>query len=139
MIVIQCKFCKKDFKVWPYEFKSKERKHCSKQCDLNTRKTWINDKSFKWKGNNVTLSAIHTWLKQNFGKADKCENLNCIGISKVYDWCKKKNHKYLKKRTNFIMLCRSCHRKYDMTRLKKKKAIKNLIWYKQNVTTTINN
>jgi hypothetical protein len=48
---------------------------------------------------------IHMWLKETFGEPDKCKNKDCSKIS---------THKEYKPiRSNFIMLCRSCHMKMD--------------------------
>lgn len=60
-------------------------------------------------------SALHHWLKYHFGKASKCENKECLGIGSTYEWALKKGCLYEYKRENFIELCHSCHRKYDIT------------------------
>ena len=59
--------------------------------------------------------AIHHWLSFNFGKPEICENKKCLGIGKRYEWALKKDKGYDFKRNNFIRLCASCHRKYDLT------------------------
>lgn len=56
---------------------------------------------------------IHTWLRRKYGPADKCENPTCIGKSKHFQWSLIKGFKYEKNRSNFKMLCISCHQKYD--------------------------
>lgn len=61
-------------------------------------------------------SAVHYWLKKKYGKATKCENKECKGTSTNYEWAKKKECEYEKKRENFIMLCKSCHAKQDITK-----------------------
>lgn len=40
----------------------------------------------------------------------------------------KRNLKYERNRNNFLRLCRSCHRRYDLTKDKLKQAIQNLWW-----------
>jgi len=60
------------------------------------------------------LKKIHNWLKNNYGKANKCEFCK-IKNSKRYEWAKLKDKEYDFKRENFIMLCCKCHRNYDMT------------------------
>lgn len=57
--------------------------------------------------------AIHKWLIKNFGKANKCEQLDCKKTSKCYQYALLKNKKYEHKRENFRMMCASCHRLYD--------------------------
>lgn len=59
--------------------------------------------------------AIHYWLKKVYGKANKCEGSNCLGLSQNYQWAKKSGVGYDFKRNNFHMLCRSCHTKQDIT------------------------
>lgn len=60
--------------------------------------------------------AVHKWLEKHFGKACKCDNDLCDGLSKRFHWAKKKSMTYEHKRENFFMLCASCHRKYDLTK-----------------------
>jgi len=73
------------------------------------------EKNPNWKGKKAGYTSIHIWLKTNHGKADKCENLDCIGKSKIYDYALLRNKEYDHKRENFIKLCRSCHKKYDLS------------------------
>jgi hypothetical protein len=58
---------------------------------------------------------IHYWIRKNYGKATSCESKDCKGISKKFEWAKVTGVAYERNRGNFIMLCGSCHRKYDMT------------------------
>ncbi len=78
---------------------------------------------------------IHYWLKQNYGKATKCENPDCLKKSKEYEWSLKPDCDYEFKRKTFWMLCKSCHRKSDITKITRKKmsenAIKNKSIYKK--------
>lgn len=32
---------------------------------------------------------IHKWIRDNYGKANKCENSECSRISKTFDWALK--------------------------------------------------
>lgn len=57
--------------------------------------------------------AIHKWLRKHYGKADRCENPNCLGVSISYQWAKLADKEYEHKRENFIKLCAQCHRLYD--------------------------
>lgn len=67
-----------------------------------------------WRGDEVGYSGIHIWLKDNYGKASQCQNINCKSVSKNYDWAKLRGVEYKRNRSNFIQLCKSCHRKYDV-------------------------
>jgi len=63
---------------------------------------------------------VHSWLRRNFGKPTKCEGKNCSGISKYISYALISGKEYEKVRDNFICLCTSCHRIYDMTEEKRK-------------------
>lgn len=87
------------------------------------------DKNPNWKGgvtqecagiDSKLYSSIHWWLFKQYGKADKCENKDCLGISKNYTWSKIKGKEYKKIRSHFKMLCKSCHTKYDKKAYAKK-------------------
>ena len=68
--------------------------------------------------------AIHQWLIDYFGKADKCENPGClIKNPKRYEYALIKGEKYEKNRKNFWMLCSNCHCAYD-ERIKKLTELK---------------
>jgi hypothetical protein len=76
---------------------------------------------------------IHKWIKKVYGKANRCENCESIFVShtKHYEWAKLKGKKYEQKRENFWQLCKSCHRKYDVTeqtRLKLSNGRKGMIF-----------
>ena len=68
-----------------------------------------------WYGEKVGYNGIHSWLRLNFGKADKCENPKCLGLSKRFDWALKRGKTHERMRKNYKMLCHKCHLKYDMT------------------------
>lgn len=91
------------------------------------------DKSMKPKVSECSSkSAKHKWMESNYGKPKVCESKNCEGKSKWFDWCIKTGREYSHNREDYLRLCRSCHRKYDLTEIKKKQAIKNL-WWKRGV------
>lgn len=56
---------------------------------------------------------VHGWLSYNFGTAKRCESPTCSGESKKYQYALIKGKEYSKVRENFMMLCISCHLKYD--------------------------
>lgn len=70
------------------------------------------DKANRWKGNNVSYIAKHRWINQRFGKANKCENKNCLHKSKTYEWANI-SKKYLRDRIDYIQLCKICHWYFD--------------------------
>lgn len=62
-----------------------------------------------WKGNSASIVAIHSWVRNNLIKNNKCETCEKIGRT---DWSNK-DHKYSRERIYWQELCRSCHFKYD--------------------------
>ena len=71
-------------------------------------------RAMTWKGNKIGIAGIHDWLKREFDKANKCENGKCLKRSVVYEYALLKGKEYERKRENFWMLCKSCHKKYDV-------------------------
>lgn len=129
MKVAVCKVCKKGFKVRS----DCSGIYCGKECRFKDHsaivaKGWANrnrtawnkgkstskgEKSNHWVGDKVQYGGIHVWLYRNFGKASKCENVNCPGICTRFEWAKIEGFLYQRRRENFFQLCASCHRKYD--------------------------
>ena len=75
----------------------------------------------------VTKRQIHDWMDVNYGQPKVCEGKDCRKNSTHYDWAVVHGKPYDRKRENFLRLCRSCHRRYDMTPEKKLQAVRNLI------------
>jgi hypothetical protein len=127
--LVSCGVCGVEFKIVNYVKKlNKYGFFCSKKCYSDFQKTLIEERSGRWKGDNITVATIHWWLKERYGKPNICEGENCNHKSKIYDWCLKKGHEYKRDRNCFLRMCRSCHRKYDFTEEKREKLMKNLIW-----------
>ena len=66
----------------------------------------------RWKGNDVLQGSTHDWVKSHKGIPKKCER--CGDTSRrMYDWANI-DHKYKRNLDDYIRMCRSCHRKYDI-------------------------
>lgn len=117
--LMKCETCNKPHK---------KKRFCSKECYWESMKGLKNELAPNWKGENVSVNMIHQWLKANYGQPRVCELGNCTRQSIAYDWALKTGMTYKKDRNCFMRLCRSCHRRYDLTEEKKKKAIENLWW-----------
>ena len=63
-----------------------------------------------WKGKNATYPAFHSWLDRHYKKYI-CEH--CGDLQKKLDWALKKGFEHDHDRNNYLILCRSCHIKYD--------------------------
>ena len=90
-----------------------------------------NEKAPNWKGNSGRKSNVHKWLDVNYGKPNFCEGCG-TQEDRIYDWANISG-KYLRDREDFLRFCRTCHRRFDLTSEKRKQAIKNL-WWKKNQT-----
>jgi len=77
-----------------------------------------------WKGKDASYAAIHIWLVNNFGNPKHCENKKCeyprravkgyvIKKPARFEWALLKGKKHTHKRSCYIRLCASCHRRYD--------------------------
>ncbi len=65
----------------------------------------------RWKGDAVGYGGIHSWMTKEFGRPSKCED---CGTEKAttYDWANVSGT-YLRDRSDWIRLCRSCHMKSE--------------------------
>lgn len=79
-----------------------------------------NEKSINWKGDDASYSSIHKWIRKEYGNANKYFCNFCQSKSNL-QWSNK-NHKYIRSRDDWWVLCRSCHRRYDFKFLKNKRT-----------------
>ena len=70
--------------------------------------------AFMVKMSNAEYERIHIWLREKFGKAKACENPNCDGSNSIYEYALRAGKRHKKLRSNYMTLCRKCHRKYDI-------------------------
>src|SRR3954453_11804163 len=61
-----------------------------------------------WKGDDVGYSGLHQWARRSFVKADRCEDCGTEGDT---EWANRGGYK--RERSDWMELCRSCHRKMD--------------------------
>lgn len=80
------------------------------------------------KGDKASKVAKHQYLYKHFGRPTFCSNKKCQHKSNIFEWCLKAGRKYTHNPKDYLWLCRSCHRKYDLTDDKKNQAINNLWW-----------
>lgn len=90
----------------------------------------------RWKGKSATKQSMHQWLHANVIDPKSCSNKKCDGTNKLFEWCLKRGRKYSHNPDDYLWLCRSCHRQYDLTPEKKAQAIKNLWWSSSHGSTT---
>jgi len=85
------------------------------------RKQGEGEKNPNWKGDDVSIYGLHAWLVRKYGKPQKCEVCGTT-TAKRFDWACL-NERYIRDRSCFIRLCRSCHVKMDKNFVKKNKAV----------------
>lgn len=79
--------------------------------------------AYKWKGDDVKYSGLHNWIRKKLGSPHYCEHCGNIELNyRQYHWANK-GGKYKRKLDDWIRLCVSCHRKYD---IKMKKLLGNI-------------
>jgi hypothetical protein len=57
---------------------------------------------------------LHNKLRKLYGSANTCVSDNCNRISTNYCWAKIAGRKYTTDINDYVQLCYSCHRKYDV-------------------------
>ncbi len=73
-----------------------------------------NEKNSNWKGEKASYMAIHSWVRRHKGKPIKC--IYCgkeKTTPKSIQWANR-DHTYRRILDDYISLCVSCHRKYDI-------------------------
>lgn len=67
-------------------------------------------KNVNWKGDDVSYKCLHEWVYRKLGKATKylCEHCD----KQAQEWANKSGN-YKREISDWIPLCKSCHKKYD--------------------------
>ena len=78
---------------------------------------------FQKEGKEWSVITIHIRLRRRYGKATKCE-FDENHKANYFQWALKKGRKYKVDKRNYLMLCPSCHKKYDMNEKTRKKMSK---------------
>jgi hypothetical protein len=73
-----------------------------------------------WKGENASYSAIHKWLRVNYGKATVC--VMCGKAEGRLHWANK-DHSYRRTIDDYMPLCPPCHKEHDSKLMNNQYAI----------------
>lgn len=73
---------------------------------------FIGKKNGFWKGDDAGYVALHDWVRRWKGKPKKCEHCGST-TRKMYHWANI-DHKYRRVLEDYISMCVSCHKKYDI-------------------------
>lgn len=123
---IECNYSKKvwnkgltkeDPRVLSYSLKNKTQ---------FTKGSTALEKNNNWKGEDASYTAKHIWINSNHGSANKCEL--CSTNVKRYHWSNLDN-KYSRDIKDWIQLCPSCHKKFDLYKKYPEKYIKHIEVY----------
>jgi len=67
------------------------------------------EQNANWKGDDVSYKGIHKYISIRYPKKNKCEHCDFKGFTEYAS----KDHKYSRKREDYLELCVPCHQKYD--------------------------
>lgn len=80
---------------------------------VETRRRSNRDQSYQWKGDSASYDAFHLRVYKERGKPKSCEVCGCHD-KKYYDWANLTGN--YSNVNDYKRMCRSCHRKYDISR-----------------------
>src|SRR5688572_7574911 len=108
-MITACIICKRQFVTYPSRIRSGKGKYCSKQCkDKASVEIMSGEKNPKWKGVDVSNSALHSWIHRNLGFPDTCEHCGFKSDNhRKIHWANKSG-KYKRDLTDWIRLCVPC-------------------------------
>lgn len=110
----KCNHCNTDFLAPASEVKRRNGgRFCNRQCYHAAQSKLLKEKwdSIGRKRSTIYLRA-HRFMYENFGKASKCEECNA-GDKSIYHWANLSGN-YKHSRSDWKMMCPSCHKKYDI-------------------------
>jgi hypothetical protein len=118
----KCLICHKIFKKPVYlAYKNwDKRKYCSIACRHKGNSIYrVGEKAAHWKGDKVGYLGLHQWINKIMGKPKQCEKCGRIveNQPKAIHWANK-SHQYKRDKNDWMRLCCSCHKKYDLRRIK---------------------
>ena len=125
----QCQFCKEFYETHPSYSKSQieASKYCSLSCGAKYKKRVLkmgvntqfkkgenlNEEHPNWKGLDAHIKTKHAWVVAKLGKAKECSVCGKSRDEAVIDWANI-DHMYSRNLQDYVQMCRSCHRKYDI-------------------------
>lgn len=71
------------------------------------------EKHPNWKGDNAGKVAMHLWVHSRKGNPSQCSVCGMVGNNFQIHWANI-NHTYKRNLDDYIALCVSCHKKYDL-------------------------
>ena len=84
------------------------------RCRNTGKRDQFGDKNSSWRGAAAAMTSKHSRLHRAFGMPKKCDACGTADRSKWYDWANLTGD--YDSPTDFMRMCRSCHRRYDNAR-----------------------
>lgn len=139
MAILICENCGKPFKTYRLTDHGHKRRFCNWKCAMKapwntsekkgdrnvskrlevrkkmseSAKKIFGKRRYNWKGNMASYGAKHTWMITNFGTPKVCESCNKKGLSGHQIHWANKDHKYRRRREDWLRLCAPCHAIFD--------------------------
>lgn len=113
----KCEVCGISFEVHPC--RTKTAVTCSYKCRaIYVGRIVTDDSKPNWKGGDVSYAGLHQWVYRKLGEPLRCTKCNkARTTSRSIQWANI-SHKYKRTLTDWVPLCVSCHKKYDLEYLK---------------------
>ena len=67
-----------------------------------------------WKGDAASYQALHAWVARKLGQPSTCEMCGRAGLTGKHIQWANKSHEYRRDVGDWIRLCASCHKLYDL-------------------------
>jgi hypothetical protein len=93
--------------------KGKKCKPASDETKKKIGDSMREDKSYKWKGDDVGYRGLHLWVEKHLGKPNKCSHCGKLSDEEREMQWANISGKYLRVITDWIRLCRKCHAVMD--------------------------
>lgn len=120
-ILKTCSFCGKTY------FSEKHRENRSKFCSIICKQKSLigkfDESGYHWKGDNIGYAGVHVWAKKHLGiHPNICQHCGKKGKFLYRKDERKfwnidfanKSGLYLRDLTDWLFLCKKCHKKYDL-------------------------
>lgn len=78
----------------------------------------VGERARAWKGDEVGYWGIHVWIQKTLGKPQKCERCKKDGLTHHQIHWANKSGKYMRDTKDWIRLCASCHKRFDLGQFK---------------------
>lgn len=113
-----CAVCDKQFTTYPSLLKIGKGKYCSKACSNSVtlfrpgeEHRLGGDKHPLWKGESVSYTGLHIWVRQRLGTPKVCEHCGTT-TAKRFEWANI-SQEYKRDLSDWLRLCKKCHNSYD--------------------------